>query len=110
MTLPYKGRSVSRAVVNQGAAGQTDLVALVTGQRIYVVGAYIDLDAAGSLTFNSGTGPTAISGVIPIAINGGFVLPVDVDNPWNFTGVGEKLGILTATGKAQGWILYYTDR
>lgn len=110
MGLPYKGRSVSRVSIDQGAAGQTDLVALVAGQRIYIVGAFIDVDAAGTLQFNSGTGPTAISGAIPIAANGGFVLPADVDNPWNFTAVGEKLGILTATGKAKGWLLYYTDR
>ena len=103
MGLPYKGRTVERVPIAQGAAGSTDLRALSLGQRIYIVGAYITLDATGTLKFQSG-GATDISGAIPIAANSGFVLPVDVDNPWNYTKVGEKLNIITATGKAFGWI------
>lgn len=107
MSLPYNGHTVQRVSIAQGGAGATDLLAAQAGQRIYIVGAYIDLDAAGTLTFRSGTGPTDISGAIPIAANGGFVLPVDVANPWNYTKVGEKLTIFTATGKALGWVLLY---
>jgi hypothetical protein len=106
MTLPYKGRNVQRVVIAQGAAGATDLLALVAGQRIYIVGACIGLDAAGSLKFTSGTGPTDITGAIPMggAAAPFFFLQPDVDNPWNYTKVGEKLTLFTTTGKAFGWV------
>jgi hypothetical protein len=105
-SLPYKGRTVQRIAIAQGAAGSTDILAAVANQRIYLVGAYIDLDAGGSLKFQ--TNGTDITGAIPIAANGGFVLPLDVDNPWLYTKIGDKLNIFTATGKAFGWALVMT--
>lgn len=106
MSLPYNGHTIQRVSIAQGAAGSTDLLAAQAGQRIYIVGAFIDLDAAGTLKFQSG-GATDIDGAIPIASNGGFVLPPDIANPWNYTKVGEKLNIVTATGKAFGHVLVY---
>lgn len=103
-SLPYHGRTVQRVSIAQGAAGSTDILAAAGGQRIYLLGAFIDLDAAGTLKFQSG-GTTDISGAIPIAINGGFVLPPSIEAPWSYTKVGEKLNIVTATGKAFGWAL-----
>jgi hypothetical protein len=99
--------------VNQAAAGFT-LIAPPTGGLHYikVLGVYLTLDAAGTLRFVQGdsfgnnnapmTGNMNLGGaaVPPLA------LPMaEIPNPWFFTSPDQALGIFTAVGKAQGWVV-----
>lgn len=111
MPVSSYARQLTQVSVAQGAAGATDLVvAPGAGARIYVVKIVLALDAAGTIKFTEGTGPTDLTGAIPVSANGGFVVigtngePVLQTNTQN-----SKLSITTVTGKAQGWIAYYLD-
>src|SRR5262245_22596324 len=111
MPVTNDGRTVTQVVVTQAGAGATDLVAAPgAGFRIHVVGIFIVLDAAGSIKFTEGTGPTDLTGVITVATNGSLNMFSDSNWPvlsTNTTGV--KLSMTTATGKAFGWIRYYVE-
>lgn len=111
MPVTNEGRTISQVVVNQGAAGATDLVtAPGAGQRIHVTHIFLVLDAAGTIKFTEGTGPTDLTGVMPIALNGQLNLVADSPYPILSTQTAAaKLSITTATGKAQGWIRYYVE-
>jgi hypothetical protein len=104
-----QGRTITQVPVTQGAAGTTDLVAAPgAGLKIYVVSVVLTLDAAGSIKFTEGTGPTDLSGVIPVAINSGFVVLGDAECPVLQTNTANaKLSMVTATGKAFGWLRYF---
>lgn len=113
MPIHALNRTLTQAVVEQAAIGQTDFAAAPgTGLNIYVVRIVLTLAAAGTVTFNQGTGPTAITGVIPVAANGGFVILGDGVEPVLFTTTANsKMGLVT-TGvgaTAHGWISYFID-
>jgi hypothetical protein len=110
MPVHSYNRTITQVAVTQGAAGSTDLVAIPgAGIKIYVVSIVITLDAGGSIKFTEGTGPTDLTGVIPVAANGGFVVLGDSEAPVLQTNTANsKLSIVTATGKAFGWIRYFT--
>lgn len=76
--------------------------------RIYVVGFFIALDLAGSIKFTEGTGPTDLTGVIPIATSNYIDVWADGNEPVIATNTANaKLSITTVTGKAFGWLRYY---
>lgn len=100
-------RTITQIAIT-GAAGAQDLVAAPgTGLRVYVVNFVIALDAAGSLKFTEGTGPTDLTGAIEVL----------ADSPFQSAGGGEvvlqtntanvKLGLTTATGAPRGWLRYF---
>ena len=102
--------------IQQTAAG---FQALATPQQglhyVKILGAFITLDAAGTLQFFQGAGKDAthpqvdatLTGTIEIATNGGFVLPMTTsDTPWLWGEPGNTLSINSVTGKAQGWIVW----
>lgn len=105
-----------RIRVSQAAAGFTAIATPMQGLHyVKLLGAFLAADAAGTIEFYEGAGLNAgttgvdasITGLIPIATNGGFVLPVtSVENPWLWTEVGKTLSINTVTSKVSGWILY----
>ena len=111
MTLVGAGRTITQVVLNQGAAGATDLVAAPgVGLKIYVVAIVLTMDAAGTLKFTEGTSPTDITGVMNFAANGGMVVVGDGANVILQTQTpNSKLSITTVTGKAQGYIRYFVD-
>jgi hypothetical protein len=95
----------SIVAVSQGAAGTTSIVTGVAGKKVYVFGIYLSLDAAGTLKFSEVAGD--LSGTIN---SGGAAAPpiaAFAQHPilWTST-AGEDLKVVTATGKAQGWIAY----
>ena len=94
------------AAVAQGSAGTTSIVTGVAGKKIYVTAICLTLDAAGTLKFTEVAGD--LTGPLSIALNGGMVVG-DGSRPilWTST-AGEDLKITTGTGKANGWIAYYT--
>lgn len=99
--------------INQSAAGFTLVAPPTNGLHfIKVIAAFLTLDAAGTLQFTQGdiggVTKTPMSGTINLG--GGSASPlqlpmVDIQNPWLFTSPDQALGIVTATGKAQGWIV-----
>ena len=104
------GRNIVTVAVAQGAgAATTDLVAAPTGtDRIVVVALSLALGAtAGTIQFQSGTGPTNITGAQAFAINGGMTMVGNIHVPVLFAGQGEKLTIVTTGSGANGWLNYY---
>lgn len=104
---PFDGSysATSIAKISQGAAGTTSIVTGVANQIIYVMAICLTLDAAGTIKFTEVAGD--ITGAIPIALDGGFSIASVKPILWTST-AGEDLKITTATGKAQGWLTYFT--
>jgi hypothetical protein len=96
-------------VVNQ--AGTADLIANTDSNlRIRVIGYYITADAAETITFKSGTGGTAITGVFDIGAQGGVEHIEGMAPPggWLFEcAAGVDLEV-TQGGSVNidGWLLY----
>ncbi len=93
------GKNLTFVPVAQGAAGSTVLMAAVTGKQHKIVSAFLVLDATGSIKFTDGSGD--LCGAMPIAANGGFVLPPGL-NQYTETGSASALSLVTVTGKAFG--------
>jgi hypothetical protein len=110
---PHKNvaRTITQVAVTQGAAGSTDLVAIPgTGLKIYVVGIVLVGDAGGTVKFTEGTGPTDLTGAIPVAANGGFVVISNDDTPILSTNTANsKLSLVSVTAKVFGWVRYFVD-
>lgn len=109
MPVSNLNRTITQIVVTQAGAGSTDLVAIPgAGLRIFVVSIVLILDAAGTVKFTEGTGPTDLTGAIPVATNGGFVVTGNGYDPVLQTNTANsKLSMVSATGKAFGWLRYF---
>ena len=95
---------LSSAVVNIPGDASTNLVAAVAGKTVRLFRVLLIMDAATSITFKSAA--TALSGPMPIAANGGFILDFNGD-PWYQTVAGEAL-VLVQTGTANiGGTVWY---
>lgn len=96
--------------VAQAAAGFTAIAPTRGGLHyIKVIACVLLLDAGGTIKWvqgsNDGTLTGDISGAMPFAGNGGFVLsPAALSTPWFFTAPDQALGIFTVTGKASGFV------
>ena len=98
--------------VNQAAAGTTMLVPPKMGLHfIKVLACFITLDAAGTIKFVQGAGDGTVVADMSGTMNAGggsapgiVLAPADISTPWFFTSPDLALGIVTATGKAQGFI------
>jgi hypothetical protein len=98
--------------VNQAAAGFT-LIAAARGLHFAkVIAAQLTLDAGGTFKWvqgsNDGTSTGDLSGALSMggaATSPMSLSPADLQNPWLFTAPSQALGIFTATGKAQGWVV-----
>lgn len=102
------GKTLQFAVINQGAAGTTEIVAAVGGQRIKLVSYAFTLSILGTAKWRSGAA-TDMSGPMDIAATGGVAIAGDVANPLAQTVVGEALNIVTTLGAARGHISYFTE-
>lgn len=102
-------------VVNQAAAGFLPLAQPNRGLHfVKLIACNLTLDAAGTLKFvQGGDGVTAppTSGDLSGLMNMGGASapplnlpPADLANPWLYTAPDQPFGIVTATGKAQGWV------
>lgn len=99
--------------VNQAAAGYTLISSPNQGLHyIKVLAACLTLDAAGTLQWLQGGLQTSADPALTGAINIGgaaaaqlMLPPAPPENPWLFTAPDQSLGILTVTGKAQGWVV-----
>lgn len=92
--------------VAQGAAGTTVLAAASPNQKHKIIGVVLMLDATGTLKFIDGSGD--LTGAMPIAANGGFVLPSSLF-PYTQTATNSALSLVTVTGKATGVVVILTE-
>jgi hypothetical protein len=97
-----------RAAISAAASGDNTILVAVTGKRLCVLGIFLMAAGAVNATVKSNT--TALSGAIPLAANGGFVVPppANPEMDWLETNAGEAL-VLTLSGAVQvsGFITYY---
>lgn len=109
MPVHNLNRTIAVSLIEQGAAGSTDLVtAPGPGLKIYVVEIVLAMTPAGTIRFTEGTGPTNLTGPIPLAASTPLVVIGDGINHVLATGTANvKLSITTATGAASGWISYF---
>jgi hypothetical protein len=103
-----RGKTVTRVVVAQGAAGSTQLAAASAGNKHKVVGWVLAMDAAGTLKFNSATAGD-LTGAYPVAASGGFVVAPAPECPFVEGGANEALNLITTVGKAFGVVLLVTE-
>lgn len=97
---------VKRAVISVAAAGDATIVAAVTGKKIRVVDVVLTSETAGTVRFESGTGGTALTGLITLPAGGGFAPGF---NPYGHFETAAatllNLEVTTSTG-ADGWLMY----
>jgi len=92
----------------QSGVTSVDLVAAVTGMKIYVCSYVITAGAAaGTLKFTSGTVPTDISAVHHYPINGGLAVGHGDEARVLETAVGEKLACVGTGGPFDITVRYY---
>lgn len=103
-----EGKTLLFATISQGAAGTTSLVAADAAAKIKVVSYVVVLDAAGSFKFTDGVAD--LSGVMPVAANGGVSAIGQPSAHLLETGaVNRALSITTVTGKAFGHFSYFKE-
>ena len=98
--LSFDHYIATSAVITQGAAGQSEIVAGVEGKKIRVVGYTVVMDAAGTFRFQSAN--TDKTGAMPVNTNGG----VSSNNVTFFCEKGEALNITSTVGKVFGHVSY----
>jgi len=106
--------TVKRKAISAAGNGDNQLVALVADTKIKVLALCLIAAEAVTATLYSGaqaTG-TALTGAIPLAANGGFVLPApaDPDAHWLETLAGKNLNLfLSAAKQVSGCLLYFEE-
>ena len=104
VNIPPLNTAVRRTALTTAASGATALVAAEAGRRIRVLGIVAITTLANSIKLQSAT--TDISGLFPLAANGGLVLPY-CDHGWVETASGEALNINLSVGTSTGIQVIY---
>lgn len=102
--VPPRTTAVRRVAVTTAASGATALVAAEEGRRIRVLAIVAISTLANSINLESGT--TDITGIFPLAANGGLVLPY-TEQGWCETAEGEALNITMSVATSTGIQLIY---
>lgn len=82
-------RTVQYAFATPGGSGSTTIVAAQTLQRIVILQLCVITSVADNVKFQS-AGTTDLTGLFPLASNGGFVMPYSQVG-WFQTNIGEAL-------------------
>lgn len=93
------------AVIAATTTGDNTLVAAVTGKKIRVLGLFMVASAALSARFEAGAGGTALTGVMPLAQNQMFSLPLN-EAGWFETTAAALLNLELSAGECHGAIIY----
>lgn len=101
------GKTITRFVLAQGAAGTTVIAAASPGNRHKIVKVVFSLSAVGTAKFTDGAGD--LTGAMDFATRGGVVLPSDANQPWLETAVNSALNIVTTGGSARGLVVFVTE-
>ncbi len=103
--MAINDRAVLQSVfVNPASSGSNEILAAVAGLSYKVYGFFIVSTLANSVKFLSAA--TAISATLPLAANGGLVVPPG-DSPWCKTVAGEALNINLSVSTATGVHVLY---
>ena len=96
-----------RAVISASSSGATQVVAAVTGKKIRVISLVVIIGGAANVKFQSNDGSaTDITGLLPLAANGGFSAGVSELGHFE-TASGARLDInLSAAVTAGGFMTY----
>lgn len=94
------------AVITQGVAGTTLIVAAVAGKKVVVDCYSVVLAAAGTVKFQSNA--TDVTGAMDCAIAGGVAIPAG-SRPLFETAVGEALNMVTTGGAGKGHLTYHYE-
>jgi len=103
--IPDSTSEYKYAAINAASGDNTIVAAVSAGVKVRVLACFlINTTADATARFEDGAGGTALTGIMPLAANGGFVLPF---NPagWFETGDNTLLN-LEATGDMDGAITY----
>lgn len=94
------------AIIDNATSGDNTLVAAVTGKKIRVISGVLVSSGTVNVRFESGAGGTALSGVINLVANTGFIIPYNPDG--NFETAASTLLNLELSGavSVDGWITY----
>lgn len=103
-----QGKTLLFGAITQGAAGTTQLVAADATKKVKIASYTIVMDAAGSVKFTDGT--VDLSGVMPMAANGGVAQPGQpAGHLLETAAINRPLNIVTVTGKAFGHFSYFLE-
>jgi hypothetical protein len=91
---------VQYAFLTPASSGNSTVVGAQAGQRIIVLQCCVITSAANNVKFQS-NGTTDISALMPLAANGGFVLPYSQVG-WFQTNIGESLTVNLSAGVSTG--------
>lgn len=106
------GKTIKRAVISGATSGNNTIVAAVADKKIKVLSVLLVAVTAVTVRFESGADGTALTGVMSLAANAGFVLnaPSDPTNHWFETGVNTLLNMeLGGAVQVSGCITYYEE-
>lgn len=106
------GKTIKRAVISGATSGDNTVIAAVADKKIKVLSLFLVAATAVTVRFESGAGGTALTGVMSIGANSGFVLPAPADptNHWFETGVNTLLNMeLGGAVQVSGAITYYEE-
>ena len=94
------------AAINVASSGDNTIVAAVVDKKIRVLQVLLTAGAAVNVRFEDGAGGTALTGIMEVAANGGFVLPFSPVG-WFETGTNTILNLeLSAAQNVDGIIVY----
>jgi len=94
------------AVINDSTSGDNTLVAAVATARIRVLALFLISRGSVNVRFEDGAGGTALTGVMNLVVNTGFVLPF-AEVGWFETGINTLLNMELSTNiNVDGSLVY----
>lgn len=96
------GLTFSRVAITQAEAGAVEVIAAAAGKVNRLHALVLTADAAGTVTIKRAA--TALTGAMPVAANGGLVIPFTADARGCLaTAANEALNVVSATAKVFGY-------
>lgn len=101
------GKTITYVVVNQGAAGTTELAAASALNKHKVIGCVLTMSAVGTLKFVDSS--ENLTGPMDIGATGGFVLSPSEFPFFETKAINRSLSITTTGGAARGVVAILTE-
>jgi len=106
------GKTRKSAAISAASSGDNTLVAALASNKTKVVGLFLVAAGDVNVRLEDGAGGTALTGVISLTANNGFVLPLAAhpDLHWFETSVNTLLNLeLSAAVQVSGALVYYQE-
>lgn len=101
-------RLLKYAAISASSAGDNTVLAVVTGKALYVVSLFVVASGTVGVRWESGAGGTALTGVVDLVANTGYVLPYN-ENGWFRTARGTLLNLELSAGIQVSGSLTYVE-